>query len=70
MPGKVFEGNFVGGIIEGKGIVRYEDGWCMRVILRREQTRKGKMVVADGSSYEGEFEEGHFHGKGVLCNEG
>jgi hypothetical protein len=63
--GNRFEGIFVNGKKEGKGIYNYADGgkydgnW-----FNDYGNGYGTRIIANGAKYEGEFLDGYYHGKG------
>lgn len=69
--GEIYIGEFRKGtnIREGRGIFitnrgdLYEGFW-----IDDDKFGTGRMIMKDGSIYQGHFKEGKYHGKGIFCS--
>lgn len=65
----VFEGQFINGVIEGKGSFKSVDGLTSYTGDFKNNLPHGKgTLIREGSTYEGHFENGLKTGYGVLTN--
>ena len=61
----IYEGDFVNGIMEGNGIIKYMNGsWYEGQFKNDKYEGKGKFVFKNGNIYEGEFNNNFMNGKG------
>ena len=65
--GNTYEGDWVNGIMHGKGEYRWRDGATyIGSFEENEMTGQGRLVWPDGSVYEGHFVRGVRHGEGTM----
>jgi hypothetical protein len=65
--GDVYEGEFLNGIMHGKGIFRYANGNVYEgQFMDDKRHGHGVFRFANGDVYEGEFANGNFRGKGTF----
>jgi len=63
----VYTGVFKNGVLEGNGSIKYADGsFYEGTILNLQPNGEGVMTLSDGSTYEGKFVCGLFHGAGKF----
>ena len=61
----IYEGDFLLGEMDGKGIIKYMDGTCYEGDFKNDKYEgKGKITFKNGGSYEGEFNNNLINGKG------
>jgi hypothetical protein len=67
----IYEGDFINGVMEGDGIIKYSDGTYYEGQFRNDKYQgKGKIVFKNGGSYEGDFNNNLIHGKGKYIYPG
>ena len=67
----IYEGDFINGVMEGDGIIKYSDGTYYEGQFRNDKYQgKGKILFKNGGSYEGDFNNNLIHGKGKYIYPG
>ena len=67
----IYEGDFINGVMEGDGIIKYSDGTYYEGQFRNDKYQgKGKILFKNGGSYEGDFNKNLIHGKGKYIYPG
>ena len=67
----IYEGDFINGVMEGDGIIKYSDGTYYEGQFRNDKYQgKGKIVFKNGGSYEGDFNNNLIQGKGKYIYPG
>ena len=67
----IYEGDFINGVMEGDGIIKYSDGTYYEGQFRNDKYQgKGKILFKNGGSYEGDFNNNLIHGKGKYVYPG
>ncbi|MDC7225119.1 MAG: hypothetical protein PQJ60_15320 [Spirochaetales bacterium] len=62
-----YRGEFLKGLMEGKGVFSFNDGSYYRGEFHKGHPEgRGELKKADGSFYQGDFVRGMMHGKGVM----
>ena len=67
----IYDGDFINGVMEGDGIIKYSDGTYYEGQFRNDKYQgKGKILFKNGGSYEGDFNNNLIHGKGKYIYPG
>lgn len=67
----IYEGDFINGVMEGDGIIKYSDGTSYEGQFKNDKYQgKGIIIFKNGGSYEGEFNNNLIHGKGKYIYPG